>query len=219
MDTTPVDLPAIDASAAPARRHFSDILLSLTQTGASRIYFSDLRTAFGDRAFGALLFVFGAPNMLPLPPGTSSVLGTPLIIVAAQLAMGRRVLWLPEWVSQRSLAMEDFKRFVDRLLPYLRKAERVLKPRLPFLFGVLGDRLTGVICLLLGVILFLPIMGGNLLPGVAVTAFALGLAERDGVAILFGWLMTIMSFAVMGVLLGAMLVAARAFFQALGVLG
>jgi hypothetical protein len=37
--------------------------------------------AFGDRAFGALMLLFAAPNVLPLPPGMSAVLGAVLSIL------------------------------------------------------------------------------------------------------------------------------------------
>jgi hypothetical protein len=46
-----------------------------------RISVGDLLSALGDRALGALMFVFAIPNVLPTPPGTSAVLGAPLIFL------------------------------------------------------------------------------------------------------------------------------------------
>lgn len=64
-----------------------------------RIAVGDLLQALGDRAIGALLFIFAFPNILPVPPGTSAVLGAPLVFLAAQLAFGMRP-WLPGHICQ-----------------------------------------------------------------------------------------------------------------------
>ena len=45
--------------------------------GRERIAVGDLLASLGDRALAALLFVFAVPNVLPVPPGTSTILGAP----------------------------------------------------------------------------------------------------------------------------------------------
>jgi hypothetical protein len=67
-----------------------------------RISVGDLLAALGDRALAALMFVFAIPNVLPAPPGTSAILGIPLLFLAAQITFGRRP-WLPVIISQRSI--------------------------------------------------------------------------------------------------------------------
>ena len=46
-----------------------------------RISVGCLMAALGDRATAALLFIFAFSNVLPTPPGTSTVLGAPLIFL------------------------------------------------------------------------------------------------------------------------------------------
>jgi len=65
------------------------------QTDRDRISVRDLLAALGDRALGALLFVFAFPNVFPMPPGISTILGAPLVFLAAQLLLGRAP-WLPQ---------------------------------------------------------------------------------------------------------------------------
>ncbi|MDO8320804.1 exopolysaccharide biosynthesis protein, partial [Rhodoferax sp.] len=61
-------------------RALSTILWELSaDTRRERIAISDLLVALGDRATGALIFIFAFPNVLPTPPGTSTILGAPLI--------------------------------------------------------------------------------------------------------------------------------------------
>jgi hypothetical protein len=147
-----------------------------------RITVGDLLHALGDRAIGALLFIFAVPNVLPVPPGTSSVLGAPLVFLAAQLTFGMRP-WLPGIISRRSMARADFGAMVTRVVPWLERAEKLLKPRMTALALPPFEYAVGLICLLLAIVLVLPIPLGNMLPALAISLLALGLLERDGIAI------------------------------------
>lgn len=150
-----------------------------------RITIGQLLDALGDRAFGALMFVFAAPSILPVPPGVSTILGTPLMFLSVQLMLGLRP-WLPSVVTRRSLTREDFQTLVRRLTPKLARAERLLRPRGRWLTRPPVENLLGLLCLVLAVILALPIPLGNTLPALAISLLALGLLERDGVWILAG---------------------------------
>jgi hypothetical protein len=60
----------------------STILRQLGDSREASFSVAQLADIFKDRVFGALLFLFAVPNVFPLPPGSSSVLGAPLILVA-----------------------------------------------------------------------------------------------------------------------------------------
>jgi hypothetical protein len=150
-----------------------------------RIAVGDLLTALGDRALGALLFVFAFPNVLPTPPGTSTVLGAPLIFLAAQLALGLNP-WLPGVVARRSMSQADFAALVRRIAPWLERAERLLRPRPLGVPRVVIERGAGTVCLLLSLILVLPIPLGNMLPALALCLLALGVLEHDSAWVLAG---------------------------------
>lgn len=154
-------------------------------TTRERIAVGDLMQALGDRAIGALLFIFAFPNILPVPPGTSSVLGAPLVFLAAQLTFGMRP-WLPGFISRRSMSRTDFHKMVQHVAPWLERAEKLLRPRVSFLTFPPFEYLLGLVCLLLATVLVLPIPLGNMLPALAISLLALGLIERDGYAIVAG---------------------------------
>ena len=200
-------------SRAPER--VSEILAALAARKVRQVAVGDILEAFGNRAFGALIFVFAAPLVLPMPPGVSAVLGAPLLFVAAQWTVGRRTLWLPRAILGRTMTMGDFRRLIARLEPYLRKLERRLRPRLTFLLNPVGDRLVGAICFLLAIIVFLPIPFGNMLPSLAIAAFGIGAVERDGVAVLVGWLSAALSVLVLTLLSKAIISAMAAFITTL----
>ena len=176
----------LDVSRNSGRQALSSVLLALgNDTSHERISVADLLKAMGDRALAALLFVFALPNVLPTPPGTSTLLGAPLVFLAAQLALGRRP-WLPALIAKRSMSRDDFRTLVRRTLPWLVRAERLLRPRASGFALAPMEYVVGFICLLLAVVLVLPIPFGNMLPALAICLMALGILERDGLWVVAG---------------------------------
>ena len=199
----------------PHAASVSELLDLIAEGRRAKVSVGDLLETFGDRAFGALMFVFAAPLVLPMPPGVSALLGAPLIFVTAQWTMGRKTLWLPKAVLSSTMSMADFRALVTKLKPHLTRLERRLRPRLTFMYNPVGDRLVGAVCFVLSLIVFLPIPFGNMLPSFAIAAFAIGGAERDGLAALIGWIAAILSIVVLAVLSKAILAAILAFFATL----
>jgi hypothetical protein len=148
---------------------------------------------FDSRAFGAMLLVFGLLNCLPLPPGSSTILSLPILLLAPQIAWGSDVPWLPRRLVDHPLKRDDLRGLFRRLTPIVRRMELVTRPRLQILFGPVGERLIGVVCTLLALVLVLPIPLGNLAPGATVAVLALALLQRDGLLALLGYLMAAVS--------------------------
>ncbi|RZI82151.1 MAG: exopolysaccharide biosynthesis protein [Rubrivivax sp.] len=167
-------------------RPLSIVLSELAaDTSVERLSIADLLAALNDRAMAALLLMFALPNVIPTPPGTSAVLGAPLVFLAAQLTFGRRP-WLPGFISRRSMPHSYFAAFVVRAVPWLQRAERMLQPRGEWLSRPPFEYAVGAVCLLMAVIIFLPIPMGNILPAFSVCLCALGILERDGLWIAAG---------------------------------
>ncbi len=71
-------------------RHLTTLLAHcLVQPGDS-VSVAELLAACGDRAIGSLLLLLAAPNILPLPPGSASIMSIPIMFMAVQLVLGRR---------------------------------------------------------------------------------------------------------------------------------
>lgn len=175
-------------------------------TSRERISVGDLLAALGDRAIGALMFFFAAPNILPVPPGVSTLLGAPLLFLSAQLMLGMRP-WLPGIVTRRSLSRDDLATLVRRIVPWLAKAEKLLRPRVAVLVRPPVEYFVGLVCLVLAAVLMLPIPLGNTLPALAISLLALGVLERDGVWIAIGLFASVVAGAVVWGVLWAMVKA------------
>lgn len=188
------------------RRDRLSLRLAALDTGADSTI-GAVVDSLGGQAFGATMFVFAAPNLVPNPPGTSPVLGLPLLFLAVQLLLGRQVVWLPEWLRRRRVSRQFLSVLALRVAPAIGRLEKVLRPRLGLVAsGRTALRLAGAVSLPLAGILLLPLPFLHMLPGAAMTALAAGLAERDGFAVVAGYvlaLVTLVAFIVLGTVLHA----------------
>jgi hypothetical protein len=201
-----------DKAAKPSR--LSDVVKSINTEADTTI--GTLVDSLGERAFGALMFIFAVPNIIPTPPGTSAILGLPLVILTWQVLIGRQSLWLPEVVRHRRISRELISSFVSKVTPVMARLERVLKPRIGFLVtSDAAERVIGLVTFPLAVALFLPIPFGNILPAAAIACVALGLAERDGLAVAVGYALAVASAALLAAISSALYIGVMAFFNAL----
>jgi hypothetical protein len=180
--------PEPAATVRVSGRRLADVLTDIANDRSrTTINIADLRDAMGDRAFGALLFVFAVPNVLTVgAPGVSTVLGAPLLFLALQMVLGLDAPWIPGFVARRSMRQQSFARAAGVAVPWIRRVERLLRPRLGIIARGPVERLIGVVCAILAVVLMLPIPFGNLPPAVAICILALAMLEEDGLATLVG---------------------------------
>ena len=162
----------------------------------------ELLAGLDRRAFGMLLFIATLPAFIPIPAG-GAISGPLAILIGAQLLVGRHRPWLPDFIARRGPHRRALAAFERRFAPWLSRLEALVRPRLP---GLLANRaaamLTGLVLMLLGLLLLLPIPLTNYLFGVLLLLFALALLERDGVLMVIAWITGISAVVVFGVLSG-----------------
>ena len=186
---------AAEALEAPPQR-VSDLLDHLSRTWPhERVSLGDVTRLLGERGYGVLMFVLVLPGAVP---GVASIAAIPLTLVAVQLAIGLPRPWLPRVLAARSLSRAEFARMVERVAPYLRRIERLLRPRFMLLTGRIGERLIGLMCLILALLLTVPILFNWPLV-VPIALMALAVLERDGVFAVIGFAV---GCAVLGLILG-----------------
>ena len=185
----------------------SDVIESFGEDTRPVLTVGQMLEQFDSRAFGAMLLVFGLLNCLPLPPGSSTILSLPILLLAPQVAWGSDIPWLPRKLIHHPLKRDDLRGLFRRLTPVVRRMELVTRPRLEILFGPIGERLIGVVCTLLALVLVLPIPLGNLAPGATVAVLALALLQRDGLMVLLGYLMAAVSVGLLVVSAGVVAAA------------
>jgi hypothetical protein len=205
--------PVGETDAVPKPRRLSQIFRDLAQTARGPITIGQVRDAMGDRSFAALLVLFAAFNLLPLPPGATLIFGVPLILVSAQMVLGYQTAWLPRALLDKSIDAGRFRDASAKLVPRLEWLERLIKPRhWPFARDH-ADRIIGSVALVLAIAVFLPIPLGNWLPAFATAIIGLALSERDGLFLAVGILVGVVSLLIIGVVVGAAGMLASAAFD------
>ena len=181
--------PAGTESHARISEALALILVSHT---TERISVGQLLDALADHGFGLLILVPALFNAIPGPhiPGFSLPFAIALVVLGAQLAMGWSSPWVPGRMRRWSVTSTGFARFLNRVLPTIRKVEGWLRPRPSWLTDPIGTQVIGVAVILQSVVLALPIPFGNGAIAYALIVLALGLMEEDsralGLGLLFG---------------------------------
>ena len=147
----------------------------------------EILSGLGRRAFGMLLFICTLPAFIPIPIG-GAVSGPLVVLIGAQLLIGLRKPWLPKFLAERGPHRHAIARFDKRISPWLGKLEHLIKPRMTTLLDHrAATMLTGLLLVLLGLLLSLPIPFTNFVFGGLLLMFALALLERDGALMAVSW--------------------------------
>jgi hypothetical protein len=192
----------MDFAEPPVQRHqprpLSKVLSELAvQSRGKPVSVRCIRNALADRSFATFLVLTCLINLLPFPPGSTLVLGIPIIIVALQMVAGRSTVWLPERFLNLALSEKSFAKMTTTIVPRLRKLENWLRPRVwPFASNKQAERIIGVFALILGLFVFLPVPGSNWFPAFAGVICGLALSERDGKWLVVGVVLGIISCSV-----------------------
>jgi hypothetical protein len=145
---------------------------------------------FGPRSFALVFVLLMALPALPLPTGGAThVFEIVTMLVALQLVVGRRCIWLPARWQRLQLASPSRQKLLNVLLRRIRWLERFSRPRATSLFdhrattsafGLLVFGLT------LSAFLAPPFSGLDTLPSLGVVVIGLGVMNRDIVLALAG---------------------------------
>ena len=145
---------------------------------------------FGPRSFALIFVLLMALPALPLPTGgATDVLEAVTMLVALQLVVGRRCIWLPARWKRLELAAPSRQKLVTALLRRIRWFERFSRPRASRRFdhrvtrSVFGALVFG---LTLSVLLAPPFSGLDTLPWLGVVVIGLGVLLRDLLLALLG---------------------------------
>lgn len=139
--------------------------------------------AFGEGSFALIFVMLMAVPALPLPTGgVTHVFEVIVMLLALELIVGRRTVWLPERWRRLELTGARQEKFIATLLRRIRSLERFSRPRGRWLFG---HRLSGsvfglaVLGLALAAFLAPPFSGLDTLPSLGVVVLALGYLLAD----------------------------------------
>lgn len=157
-----------------------------------------LLESFRHRSYGLFLLLVLLPVFIPVPVGQGAFSGLLASLIGMQLLMQFEHPWLPAFIGQKPFKRQhiiNFQKRFDRWLGYI---EKLCKPRWEYLFDHTWARaLSGLLLVILGILLALPIPFTNYPFGIIVLAFSFGFIERDGVLLSIGWVFGLFEIAVL----------------------
>ena len=196
----PIDPQAGPSPPLPLSKRLAQIV---ENHQPDRLTFTELAAQLHSRAWGGLLLIFAAINVLPLPPGTSVFFAIPLMIVSAQMVLGRASPWFPARIDRRGVRKSEIERLIAKFERVEERIERVLKPRIAALSGPMATRLIGLACFLLALLAAVPIPLFHIAPAAAILLFGLALIYRDGALVIAAAIAAALSLAVDALLIGS----------------
>jgi hypothetical protein len=145
---------------------------------------------FGEKSFAIVFVVLLGVPALPLPTGGAThVFEIIAALLALELIVGRRQVWLPQRWHGLKLGGDKQRRFIAGLTKLIRRLERLSRPRLAFLFDhrlfklVFGVLVLGATA---GAFFAPPFTGLDTLPSLAVVVLSLGVLLEDFLIVVAG---------------------------------
>jgi len=214
-DRGDVTVQAADGASESEPARLSDDLDRWLRDGDTTL--GGLVDLFGEKSFALVFVLLMAVPALPLPTGGAThVFEVVVALVAVQLIVGRKEVWIPRrWRHLRVAGEGGEGRFIRALLRVIRGLERISRPRFAFLFG---RRVTNVIFGVLviggcvGAFVAPPFTGLDTLPAMGVVLVSLGVLMEDVLVVVVGVAVGVLGVALEVFLGKAAVHAAREWF-------
>ena len=150
----------------------------------------DLLDTFGDRSFAPLMLILALVGISPVGgiPSVPTIIALCIAIIAAQMAWGRKHVWLPGFVTGRGVSSDRLTKGEDKLRKIADVLDSIAKGRLKALASGPARRVVAglivVLCLALPVLEIVPFAAAA--PFLAIAMLSLALMVRDGLVLLIG---------------------------------
>ena len=157
-----------------------------------------IRDRIGDDGVLMLSMLLCVIFLVPVSiPGVSTVFGAAILPGGASRLL-RRKLWLPESIESKQPAADKVKAGLARGSSWLHRLERISKPqRLQRWIAANEVETVNNFGIVLGALLLMAPFGfvpfSNTLPAIAVLLLCIGLLQRDGLCVLLGHVMNLLT--------------------------
>ncbi len=168
----------------------ADLLDEMYDENSDKTSLGKVIERFEDRGFGPLLLVPALVALLPTGaiPGVPTICGITLFFICIQVAIGQKSPWLPRTLKEKEVDSDKLESAIDKAKPYVRKTEKLLKPRLTFLSDTPAKNVVAAYCAI-AALCMIPLEAlpfAVALPAFALCITALGMTNRDGVFLAIG---------------------------------
>jgi hypothetical protein len=197
----------------PTRTLSGTLVETANSITGERVTLRELLELVGEQGMLLFCMILMLPFMLPVSvPGVSTVFSIAVIFIGIGVTLNR-IPWLPDRLMRRTIATEHLIPALEKGASLMARIDRFIRPRILLMtHGATINRLNGLALIFGGVLLILPlglVPFSNTLPGLAVVFLCAGMLQRDGIFILLGYAMNVVTVICFGLLFAGAVLAGQ----------
>lgn len=143
--------------------------------------------------FALLILIFSIIVVVPTPPPIANIAALVIMFLSAQMIIGFREVWLPKFITEKSIKRNTLALVVGKSSYYLSKLEKFTRRRLTFMSYEVVEKMIGLVIFTLATVSLTPVLFANSVPGIAMILISFGLLNKDGLIIILGFIVGILS--------------------------
>lgn len=180
-------------------RTIEDDILILQEKGKTlpRISIGEILQTLSGRGPPLFVIFLSLPFCQPIQiPGFSAPFGFVIAFIGLEMAFGKYA-WLPERILKTTITANALQRITENFLWLLKKMDYWIYPRLGWLCNYPAQKVVnGLLIFVLAILMALPLPMpfSNLIAAWPMVFLGLGLLEDDGLFILIGYLLSMVTF-------------------------
>jgi len=152
----------------------------------------------------SLLFIISFLSMLPTPltpflaPFGITITNVPFgilfLIISVHLILGINTLYIPAFIKNKTINLNFLKGiYYKKFKYYVNKFKIMCKHRLSFMINPLTHKIIGIVLIPLGILMIIPILLTNLIPGILVFFISMAVLFSDGLLLLLFIILSIIT--------------------------
>lgn len=157
-----------------------------------RVSIKDMLVVLNNRGFGGVLIILCLIELLPTGtiPGVPSLVATLIILVSGQILLGRRHLWVPKFLGQKTISYSKMDKGFKKIMPVVRWVDSWTRERWPILISHPAERLSALAIITLA-LSFYPlelVPFASSIPSFIIAMFGVSFITKDGLLSLLTWI-------------------------------
>ncbi|MDN3029916.1 MAG: exopolysaccharide biosynthesis protein [Candidatus Tisiphia sp.] len=176
---------------------------------------SELLIDFHENGLLLIMLFFAIPIAIPLPypPGFTTIVGIPLIILSMQMLLGFRQVFLPSKINNYQISNDILINISNKIVPKIKLVEKYIRPRYSFASSIYCEQFIGLISLICAITISIPLPLTNAVPALGITIMTLGLLNRDGLTIFLGFIVSIVGLIIAVIAIAASWISIKYLFN------
>lgn len=170
-------------------RTASDILNNIYITNIEdNIKIGTILKSIDSGGFALLNLILSLILFIPTPPPIATICGILIIFLSFQMILGLKEVWLPNFITDKSIKRTTLALVVGKSSIYLSKMEKFTRRRLVFMESDIMQRIIGLIFFILATLSLTPILFANSMPGISMILISFGMLNKDGLMVIIGFI-------------------------------